>query len=129
MTREDAIKVLNMVEAHGFADEAKRMAIEALEQQPCEDAISRHTVLEGLASIAKAKAKSDAQKSLMGRVMFFTEKLPSVSTEKTGRWIEKDDYLYVCSECGQYIYSETEHDLLEFHAFCGRCGTKMEVEE
>lgn len=34
MTREEAIKVLNMVEAHGLADEAKRMAIEALEQEP-----------------------------------------------------------------------------------------------
>ena len=46
-----------------------------------------------------------------------------------GNWIEKDDYLYVCSECGQYIYSETEHDLLEFHAFCGRCGAEMKGEE
>ena len=48
--------------------------------------ISRQKVLEGLACIAKANARSDAQKSLMGRVMFFTENLPSVSTEKT------DDY-------------------------------------
>ena len=31
MTREEAIQVLNMVEAHGLADEAKRMAIEALQ--------------------------------------------------------------------------------------------------
>ena len=42
-----------------------------------------------------------------------------------GHWIEKDDYLYVCSECGQYIYSETEHNREEFHAFCGRCGADM----
>ena len=47
-----------------------------------DELISRQAVLEGLASIAKAKARSDAQKSLMGRVMFFTEHLPSVSTEK-----------------------------------------------
>lgn len=30
MTREEAIKVLKMVEAHGLADEAKKVAIEAL---------------------------------------------------------------------------------------------------
>lgn len=30
MTKEEAIQVLNMVEAHGLADEAKRIAIEAL---------------------------------------------------------------------------------------------------
>lgn len=50
-----------------------------------DDLISRQAVIDGLASIAKAKARSDAQKSLMGRVMFFTEKLPSVSTETTNR--------------------------------------------
>lgn len=34
MTGEEAIIVLNMVEAHGLADEAKRIAIEALKQKP-----------------------------------------------------------------------------------------------
>ena len=51
------------------------------------DLISREAVLDGLASIAKAKAKSDAQKSLMGRVMFFTEQLPSVEPDR--KFIEK----------------------------------------
>ena len=36
MTREEAIKVLNMVEAHGLAEEAKQMAISALEHI-CDD--------------------------------------------------------------------------------------------
>ena len=56
-------------------------AIKALEHEPCGDAISRQAVLDGLASIAKIKAKSDAQKSLMGRVMFFIEQLPTVTTQ------------------------------------------------
>lgn len=33
MTREEAIQVLKMVEAYGLADEAKRMAIEALKRE------------------------------------------------------------------------------------------------
>ena len=33
MTRKEAIEVLNMVEAHGLADEAKQMAIQALQAQ------------------------------------------------------------------------------------------------
>ena len=33
MSREEAIKVLNMVEAHGLADEAKQIAIKALQAQ------------------------------------------------------------------------------------------------
>mgnify|MGYP003302286366 CR=1 FL=1 len=45
-------------------------------KQPCEDCISRKAeLLDGLAIIAKAKAKSDAQKALMGRVMYFTEQM------------------------------------------------------
>ena len=45
MTREEAIMVLKMVEAHGLADEAKRMAIEALNNEPirCEDCRHRNT--------------------------------------------------------------------------------------
>jgi rubrerythrin len=91
----------------------------------CGDAISRQAVLDGLARIAKAKAKSDAQKSLMGRVMFFTEQLPSVTPHpKIGRWIKEGQggrYKWMCSNCG------THHRAL--YDFCPSCGTKMEVEE
>jgi len=45
----------------------------------CEDAISREAVLNGLTSIARSKAKSDAQKSMMGRAIFFVEQLPPVT--------------------------------------------------
>lgn len=58
---------------------------------------------------------------------------------KTGHWIvqpsnkeqgERDFIWWKCSECGQVIYSETEKDRKEFHAFCSRCGADMrEVEE
>lgn len=74
-----------------------RLAIEELEQEPCEDAISRQKMLDGLASIAKARARSGAQKALMGRVMFFTEKLPPVNPQKPCKdcqykeWLEGED--------------------------------------
>lgn len=53
---------------------------------------------------------------------------------KTGYWIlqpsnkeqgERDFIWWKCSECGQVIYSETEKDRQEHHAFCGRCGANM----
>jgi len=65
----------------GEQKEWLKMAIEALKAQPSEDCISRKAAIDGLASIAKVKAKSDSQKSLMGRVMFFTEHLPSVAPQ------------------------------------------------
>jgi len=87
MTNEEAINILNDYDinfernAPEEVAEAHEMAIKALETQPSEDCISRKAILDGLASIAKAKAKSDSQKSLMGRVMFFTEHLPSVTPQ------------------------------------------------
>ena len=54
------------------------------------DLISRQAMLDGLASIAKAKAKSDAQKALMGRVMFFTEHLPPVTPQPKMERSDKD---------------------------------------
>ena len=69
---------------------AMMMAIKALEQQPSEDCISREAVLNGLANIAKAKAKSDAQKALMGRVMYFIEQLPSVTLQASEEDIHRE---------------------------------------
>ena len=65
---------------------------------------------------------------------------PSVTPQpRKGHWIvqpsnkeqgERDFIWWKCSECGQVIFSETEKDRKEFHAFCGRCGADMrEVKE
>lgn len=91
------------------------LAEKALEKEPCEDAVSRQAVLDGLASIAKAKAKSDAQKSLMGRVMFFVEQLPPVTPQhKMGRWIpvseslpEENESVMASTELG--VFPETRY--------------------
>lgn len=86
---KEAVKMLESAPSVSCSEKPKR----------CEDAVSRQAVLDGLASIAKAKAKSDAQKAMMGRTMFFVEQLPSVSTEKTGRckdckWWKDSDGVY-----------------------------------
>ena len=139
MTRQEAINAFKEWIEHDkkieYADrleniEIYKLAIKALEQQPCEDAISRQAVLDGLASIAKAKAKSDAQKSLMGRVMFFTEQLPSVEPERnTGKWIVKieDWNRWTCSECG--FSKRTDIHVSLGYKFCPDCGAKMEVKK
>lgn len=88
----------------------------------CEDAVSRQAVLDGLASIAKAKARSDAQKALMGRVMFFTEHLPPVTPkQRTGKWI-KQKIGYGCSNCTLC----TNDYGVGMYKFCPNCGAKME---
>lgn len=90
------------------------------------DCISRADVLNHLANIAKVKAKSDAQKSLMGRCMFMVENIPSITPQepKTGHWKyfqnEKGDWMNVCSNCNSdcgvgYPYN-----------YCPNCGCRME---
>lgn len=49
---------------------------------------------------------------------------------KKGKWkaqIDEDRSLiwWKCSECGHIIFSESERDRRDFHAFCGRCGADM----
>ena len=101
--------------------------IKVLEQGPCEDAISRQAVLDGIAIIVKAKAKSDAQKSLMGRVLFFTEHLPPVNPQpETGYWVADVDRWgdivtavngYRCDKCNTFNSDKDN--------YCPNCGAKM----
>ena len=59
--------------------------------------------------------------------------IPSAEPERTkGTWEVQpsagEDRPFIwwkCSECGHVIFSETERDRKEFHAFCGRCGADM----
>ena len=52
-----------------------------------------------------------------------------------GEWIhspngiDRDFVWWVCSECGHKIFSETEKDRREFHAYCGKCGADMRPTE
>ena len=100
-----------------------------------DDCISRQAVLDGLASIAKVKARSDAQKSLMGRIMFFVEQLPPVTPkEKTGRWIsfgiqgEIDGQIvraFTCSKCGAISIFRVSNRNIVNGDLCPNCGCRM----
>ena len=58
----------------------------------------------------------------------FINRIPSAEP-KVGKWIDTGENLHKCSNCGQIIFSQTPYDLEEFHAYCGRCGAKMERSE
>lgn len=100
------------------------------------DAISREETINAVARIAKAKAGSDAQKALCGRIMYYIEHADSVPNDncrKTGHWIDEGFKIdpdvtfynrstwvrtYSCSECGSEVRGSIKN-------FCCDCGADM----
>ena len=90
--------------------------IKALEQQPCDDAISRQAVLELMADYDLS----------MGQVVKGIHALPPVTPQQNvGHWIfvDKAKEHAHCSNCG---YGDI--DLMDGkpHNYCQSCGAKMQ---
>ena len=97
-----------------------------LEQQPCEDAISRQAALNSLIDNTHLDGYdlAEALDAIENK-----EKLPSV-TQKSGRWIMSDDGLYrpICDKCGAHPwkgYIPTVEEATEVFKYCPNCGAKM----
>jgi NADH pyrophosphatase NudC (nudix superfamily) len=119
--------------------EAYKMAIQALEQEPSGDLISREEVLENAFKIYTHEC------GLLEVVGVATIKtLPSIKPQesKTGHWEEVgDEYIQVydlngiqscgderiCSECGFETVFIGEH--CSQYKFCPNCGARMEGEQ
>lgn len=127
MTREEAIEAIKFGHCDDMYyrkeyEEAVDMAIKALEQEPCEDCISRQAVKDILdARGVKAIMTFEYFKELL-------DKLPSVTPQqKTGWWIyianSKVNGLKIveCSSCGRRTYGSGK--------YCSNCGAKMERED
>ena len=130
MTREEAIELLDnltgMVEDNQNSDYdmALKMAIKVLEQEPCEDAVSRQVVLKEIPVLWNGNGDKDY---CMETLRDFVTELPPVTpTRKHGEWERETFDLgaelpirvgYQCSECGNDFDSEFN--------FCPHCGSDM----
>lgn len=125
MTREEVIKDIQFV--RNYLDDTSKMAIsfdmaiKALEQEPCEDAISREAVIEQINEwCVKEWNYTNATEYLHKRI----KALPNVTPkEKVGHWII-DDVIstWVCSEC-----KKTRIDnRIDHMKYCNSCGARME---
>jgi len=105
MTLDEAINILKQYVDYDNPDvpdfytmeEAIEVVIKALEQEPCDDAISRHAVLDEM-----YKRQEDGDAITVG----FIKKLPSVTVQsKTDRWIPVSERL---PEVGQRVIATVE---------------------
>ncbi len=108
--------------------EALDIVIKALEQEPCEDCISRQAMLKEIRELSEYHTGDAFNKD---RVIRALRNLPSVySAPKKGRWIPVTNGRggHECSECGKYapsFQSDREH----LTDYCPNCGAKMESED
>ena len=138
-TKESA---LDWLDNYLSLDERNNL-IRALEQEPCEEAVSRQAVLSKIKKVCfseewgqfRVDNGSNGQRDFL---INYIEQLPPVTPQpKMGRWIEVDigncRATLKCSVCdrvieptftfGEYSYE----DINRYYPYC-HCGAKMEVE-
>ena len=133
MTNEESIKWLKQIKAVGYEErllnhtEAIDMAIKALEQQPCTDAISRDDALKAIAKAKTVMSENNELFVAMINAQMNIHLLPSVSVaEKTGRWIESNGVgMFVCSVCNDSFYPMPTCMGEPILKYCPNCGARM----
>ena len=96
--------------------DACRGAIELLEQEPCEDAVSRQAVLEYIEG-SEAELGHSSENELVCQDI---KELPPVKLQgpKIGHWITEGRLHPKCDQCGWEYGSNITN-------FCPDCGAKM----
>lgn len=120
---------------------AYEMAIKALSQEPCDDAISREAAIN-IASLhcltieetvkAIKNLPSVTQKSAKDYLDMADRKAKKIKdaltvTQKSGKWID-DEFGSKCSCCGIHTHLDKFDRPMKFK-YCSMCGAKMESED
>jgi NADH pyrophosphatase NudC (nudix superfamily) len=126
MTKESMIKVLRYKAEHiktRIKPEFFLEVADALEQHPCEDAISRQAALDIYDdyNVAVENGELEAYRKHRKRLL----KLPPVQP-KTGHWIHLKHDKGKCSECHDVVLIAQMYGNANY---CPNCGAKMEPQE
>ena len=105
----------------GATSEFWEAVIDTLEQEPCDDAISRTDAIAEIYDkymTVDGGLHNDTAKGCIGVI----KELPSVHPSRKGHWIKDEPTVtapYICSECGMFHNGKNRN-------FCPYCGAKME---
>ena len=146
MTREEKEKLIRHLKYNReigadylITDKDADEIIKALEQKPCEDAISRQAAKKALEDRFMELQKRHSEDRYETNFCLNTIlELPSVNPQpKTGHWIEVAKYSdgrheIECSKCGSHIFDRghaNSYVVKEKYRYCPRCGAKMAESE
>lgn len=116
--------------------EEHKLILELLEQEPCEDAISRKAVLNYLDKMP-SELTSDGRRMVRRRTLeeYISDTLPPVNPQpKTAHWIsdaiqgEIDGEIvkgFTCSKCGAISVFRMTAGKIVNGDLCANCGAKM----
>lgn len=133
MTKAEAIAMLKRIqEPEAWEPQINQAAIKALEQQPCEDTISRQAAIDALARMMPRSYTPDgshpADEEIFRAQEVFAdciealEILPSAQPErKRGHWTSDGN----CSECGKHAPFWAMATTYYESSFCPNCGADM----
>ncbi|HCJ13973.1 MAG TPA: hypothetical protein DHV77_01545 [Erysipelotrichaceae bacterium] len=96
--------------------------LRALQQDTCEDCISRQAVLDDLekSHMTSGVHNQCTWNECVDSMIRTVRSMPSVTQQKIGHWIDTGSG-QECSECREIQYGYDS-----FRYFCANCGAKME---
>ena len=117
---------MTLEQARQAVKDLRKKLAEYLDQDPCENAVSRKAAIDIIESWLSCDDYNEAERHIMRAMQSVLYDLPPVTPkEKIGKWINDWEMgMSECSICGETYLWEDYKGTENFH-YCPNCGARM----